>query len=64
MSETPKVEISRRGLLTGAGLTAATTVLDSAAALARDAKEAAQAIKASVPTLYLSSCMSTDKSTQ
>jgi xanthine dehydrogenase YagT iron-sulfur-binding subunit len=40
MSDTPKVEVSRRGFLKGAGLTAATTVLDSAAAIAREAKEA------------------------
>jgi aerobic-type carbon monoxide dehydrogenase small subunit (CoxS/CutS family) len=42
MSDTPKVEVSRRGFLKGAGLTAATTVLDSAAAIARETKEAAQ----------------------
>lgn len=43
MPDTPKVEVSRRGFLKGAGLTAATTVLDSAAAIAREAKEAVQA---------------------
>jgi len=43
MSDTPKTEISRRGFLKGAGLTAATTVIESASALARDAKEAMQA---------------------
>lgn len=42
MSDTPKVEVSRRGFLKGAGLTAATTVLDSAAAIAREAREAVQ----------------------
>jgi len=40
MSDTPKVEVSRRGFLKGAGLTAATTVLDTASALARDAQDA------------------------
>ena len=42
MSDTPKVEVSRRGFLKSAGLTAATTVLDTASALARDAHEAAR----------------------
>jgi xanthine dehydrogenase YagT iron-sulfur-binding subunit len=42
MPDTPKIEVSRRGFLKGAGLTAATTVIDSASALARDAREAAQ----------------------
>jgi aerobic-type carbon monoxide dehydrogenase small subunit (CoxS/CutS family) len=42
MADTPKIEVSRRGFLKGAGLTAATTVLESASALARDAKEAVQ----------------------
>lgn len=40
MSDTTRVEVSRRGFLKGAGLTAATTVLDTASALARDAQEA------------------------
>src|SRR3569833_645225 len=40
MSDTPKVEVSRRGFLKGAGLTAATTVLDTASALAHDANQA------------------------
>ncbi len=42
MSETPKVEVSRRGFLKGAGLTAATTVIESASALARETKEAVE----------------------
>ena len=42
MSDTPKVEVSRRGFLKGAGLTAATTVLDTASALAHDAHPAAK----------------------
>jgi aerobic-type carbon monoxide dehydrogenase small subunit (CoxS/CutS family) len=42
MSDTPRIDVSRRGFLKGAGLTAATTVLDTASALARDAHEAAQ----------------------
>ena len=36
MAETPKLSFSRRGFLKGAGLTAATTVLDTANALARE----------------------------
>jgi xanthine dehydrogenase YagT iron-sulfur-binding subunit len=42
MSDTPKIEVSRRGFLKGAGLTAATTVLDTATALAHDAQQAAK----------------------
>jgi aerobic-type carbon monoxide dehydrogenase small subunit (CoxS/CutS family) len=42
MSDIPKVEVSRRGFLKGAGFTAATTVLDSAAAIARETREAVQ----------------------
>lgn len=42
MSDTPRVEVSRRGFLKGAGLTAATSVLDTASALARDAHDAAR----------------------
>ena len=42
MSDTPKIEVSRRGFLKGAGLTAATTVLDTATALAHDAQHAAK----------------------
>jgi xanthine dehydrogenase YagT iron-sulfur-binding subunit len=40
MSDTPKVEVSRRGFLKGAGFTAATTVIESASALARETKVA------------------------
>jgi len=42
MSDTPKIEVTRRGFLKGAGLTAATTVIESASALAREAKEAVE----------------------
>ena len=42
MPDIPRIEVSRRGFLKGAGLTAATTVIDSASALARDAKEAVE----------------------
>lgn len=42
MSDIPRIEVSRRGFLKGAGLTAATTVIDSASALAREAKEAVE----------------------
>jgi aerobic-type carbon monoxide dehydrogenase small subunit (CoxS/CutS family) len=40
MPDAPKIEFSRRGFLKGAGITAATTVIESANALARDAKDA------------------------
>lgn len=40
MSDTPRVEVSRRGFLKGAGLTAATTMLDTASAIAQDAQQA------------------------
>jgi aerobic-type carbon monoxide dehydrogenase small subunit (CoxS/CutS family) len=40
MADTPRIEISRRGFLKGAGITAATTVIESANALARDAQNA------------------------
>ena len=42
MSDTPKIEVTRRGFLKGAGLTAATTVIESATALALEAKEAVE----------------------
>lgn len=42
MSDIPKIEVTRRGFLKGAGLTAATTVIESASALAREAKEAVE----------------------
>lgn len=41
MSESPKTSFSRRGFLKGAGVTAATTVLESAQALARETHAAA-----------------------
>jgi len=41
MSDTPKIEVSRRGFLKSAGLTAATSVLNTATALAHDAERAA-----------------------
>jgi xanthine dehydrogenase YagT iron-sulfur-binding subunit len=40
MADTPKIRFSRRGFLKGAGVTAATTVIETANALARDAKDA------------------------
>lgn len=39
MAETPKTSFSRRGFLKGAGVTAATTVLESAQALARETRD-------------------------
>ncbi len=41
MAETPKTFFSRRGFLKGAGVTAATTVLETTQALARESREAA-----------------------
>ena len=40
MTDAPKIEVSRRGFLKGAGITAATTVIESANAFARDAQNA------------------------
>jgi len=40
MADGPKTTFSRRGFLKGAGVTAATTVIESANALAREAKDA------------------------
>ena len=40
MADVPKTKYSRRGFLKGAGVTAATTVIESANALARETKEA------------------------
>jgi xanthine dehydrogenase YagT iron-sulfur-binding subunit len=45
MSDTPKNTFSRRGFLKGAGVTAATTVIESANALARETKDALKADK-------------------
>jgi aerobic-type carbon monoxide dehydrogenase small subunit (CoxS/CutS family) len=42
MADAPKIEFSRRGFLKGAGITAATTVIETTNALARDAKDALQ----------------------
>jgi xanthine dehydrogenase YagT iron-sulfur-binding subunit len=39
-ADTPKLEVSRRGFLKGAGITAATSVIETANAFARDAKDA------------------------
>ena len=49
MSDAVKVEVSRRGFLKGAGLTAATTVMESATALAREAKASIAAGQAAGP---------------
>lgn len=40
MANNPKIEVSRRGFLKGAGITAATSVIESANALAREAQNA------------------------
>jgi xanthine dehydrogenase YagT iron-sulfur-binding subunit len=39
MADSPKIKFSRRGFLKGAGVTAATTVIETANALAREAKD-------------------------
>ncbi len=43
MSEKPKIDVSRRGFLKGAGIAAATTVMESATILAQGAREGARA---------------------
>src|SRR6202522_605424 len=40
MADSPKIRFSRRGFLKGAGVTAATSVIETANALARDTKDA------------------------
>ena len=45
MADAPKTEVSRRGFLKGAGITAATTVIQSANAFARDAKNALHGVQ-------------------
>lgn len=49
MADSPKTQFSRRGFLKGAGVTAATTVIESANALVRDTKEAVQGDRAVGP---------------
>ncbi len=49
MADTPKISFSRRGFLKGAGVTAATTVLDTAQALARETHESSHGSHASGP---------------
>ncbi len=49
MADDPKTVFSRRGFLKGAGVTAATTVLESAHAVAREAREAAQGASSAGP---------------
>jgi xanthine dehydrogenase YagT iron-sulfur-binding subunit len=39
MADSPKIKFSRRGFIKGAGVTAATTVIETAHALAREAKD-------------------------
>jgi aerobic-type carbon monoxide dehydrogenase small subunit (CoxS/CutS family) len=43
MADSPKIRFSRRGFLKGAGVTAATSVIESANALARETKDALHA---------------------
>src|SRR5271170_8465249 len=42
MADAPKIEVSRRGFLKGAGITAASTVIESAKAFGREANDALQ----------------------
>ncbi len=42
MADAPKIEVSRRGFLKGAGVTAASTVIESAKAFGREANDALQ----------------------
>jgi xanthine dehydrogenase YagT iron-sulfur-binding subunit len=49
MADSPKNTFSRRGFLKGAGVTAATSVIETANALARDAKEALHADRVQGP---------------
>jgi xanthine dehydrogenase YagT iron-sulfur-binding subunit len=49
MADFPKTTFSRRGFLKGAGVTAATSVIETANALTRDAKEALQADRVQGP---------------
>jgi aerobic-type carbon monoxide dehydrogenase small subunit (CoxS/CutS family) len=48
-SESPKIRFSRRGFLKGAGVTAASSVIETANALARDAKDALHTGRVSGP---------------
>ena len=45
MADTPKIEVSRRGFLKGAGITAATTVIESAKAFGREATDALHGVQ-------------------
>ena len=49
MADSPKITFSRRGFLKGAGVTAATSVIETANALTRDAKGALQADRVQGP---------------
>ena len=49
MEETPKAKFSRRGFLKGAGVTAATTVIESAHAMTRETKDAVHSGRAVGP---------------
>ena len=62
MADTPKNTFSRRGFLKGAGVTAATTVIESANALAREAKDASPPTGHWGQTLSPSNCTSTGMS--
>lgn len=49
MSDSPKIEVSRRGFLKGASFTAATTVMESASALTREVKASAHGLPVAGP---------------
>jgi xanthine dehydrogenase YagT iron-sulfur-binding subunit len=44
MADAPKIEVSRRGFLKGAGIAAATTVVESAKAFGREAKDGVRTV--------------------
>ena len=53
MADIPKATFSRRGFLKGAGVTAATTVIESANALARETKDALHSDRTAGPDALL-----------
>jgi hypothetical protein len=60
LADMPYTKFSRRGFLKSASATAATTVIESASALARETKGSLHHAGQSVPTHSPSSCSLTD----
>jgi len=52
MADSPKIEVSRRGFLKGAGITAATTVIESAKAFGREATDALHGVQTVGPDAF------------